>query len=62
MIILPEFTQDLDNEIKMYFAVDGDKSKLEKAINETYYCYSSLRYITKDGREYLELTVDNLYE
>lgn len=60
MILLPEFTEDKENSVVMYFTVDRDKKELEQLIDKTYYCYSSLNYVTRGDKEYLALEVDNL--
>lgn len=61
-MILPEFSENRENSVIMYFAVEGDKKALENAIENTYYCYSRMDYVKKDGTEYLALEVDNLDE
>jgi len=62
MVILPEFTEDKEDSVIMYFPVEGDKKALETQIDNTYYCYSRLDYVKRDGKEYLALEVDNLEE
>lgn len=62
MILLPEFSENKDDSVVMYFPVEGDKKALEKVIDNTYYCYSRLDYVMREGKEYLALEVDSLEE
>ena len=59
-MIFPEFTENTERGVIMYFPLEGKTEKeLVSELEKTYYCYSAAGVVTKDGKKYVALTVDD---
>ena len=59
-MLFPEYTENTETGVTMYFPLAGKtENELIKELEKTYYCYSAVGAVTKDGKKYVALTVDD---
>ena len=59
-MLFPEFTENTEAGVIMYFPLAGRTEKeLMAELEKTYYCYSAAGVVKKDGVAYIALTVDD---
>ncbi len=59
-MIFPEFTENTEKGVVMFFPLAGRTEKeLIAELEKTYYCYSAVGAVKRDGRTYIALTVDD---
>ena len=59
-MIYPAFTEDNASGVSMFFPLEGkNENELIKELEKTYYCYSAVGAVKKDGKTYIALTVED---
>ena len=59
-MLYPEFTENTETGVAMYFALNGKtESELIAALEKAYPCFSAVGPAERDGKKYVALTVDD---
>ena len=59
-MIYPEFTENTETGVTMYFPLENkNENELMNELGKVYYCYSAAGTVTKNGRRYIALSVDD---
>lgn len=59
-MLYPEFTENTEKGVVMYFPVGEKKeNELIKELESAYYCYCAVGAVKKDGKAYIALTVED---
>ena len=56
-MLYPEFTENTDSAMLLYFASEGDEKKLGDEIEKIYVEYSRMSSVIKDGKKYIVLEI-----
>lgn len=56
-MLIPEFSEDRDNIMLLYFPVEGDINAMYKELETTYVCFQKMNRTVKNGKEYVVLEV-----
>ena len=56
-MLIPEFSEDRDNIMLLYFPVEGDINAMYKELETTYVCFQKMNRSVKNGKEYVVLEV-----
>ena len=56
-MLIPEFSEDRDNIMLLYFPVEGDINAMYKELEATYVCFQKMNRSVKNGKEYVVLEV-----
>ena len=60
MIARPEFSENKDDAVLMYFSAEGrDEAALRREIEKTYVCFSRIGSVVKNGKKYIVVAVDD---
>lgn len=60
MIAIPEFSENRDDAVLMYFSAEGrDETALRREIEKTYVCFSRIGSVVKNGKRYLVVAIDD---
>ncbi len=60
MIVMPDFSENKDNAVALYFCTDGrDETALRRQIENTYVCFSKMGSLSKNGKRYLVVEIDD---
>lgn len=60
MIAIPEFSENQDDAVLMYFSADGkDEAALRREIEKTYVCFSRIGSVIKNGKKYIVVAIDD---
>ena len=60
MIAIPEFTENKDDAVLLYFSLEGkDEASLRREIEKTYVCYSKMGSVVKNGKKYIAVAIDD---
>ncbi len=60
MIAIPEFSENQDDAVLMYFSADGkDEAALRREIEKTYVCFSRIGSVVKNGKKYIVVAIDD---
>lgn len=55
-MLIPEFTENRDDGVAMYFPLDGkNPASLYDELEKTYPCFTKMNTVKKDGRSYVRL-------
>ena len=59
MIAIPEFTENQENAVLLYFSLEGtDEAALRKSVESTYVCAGRMGVMQKNGKKYLVAAID----
>ena len=59
MIAIPEFSENKENAVVLYFSTDdADEAALRKQIESTYVCCGRMGSVTKNGKRYLAVEIE----
>ena len=59
MTLFPDFTENTETAAILYFSAEGQNAaELQKALENTYPCFSSMRTVNKDGKPYVALEIE----
>ena len=59
MIAIPEFTENQDNAVLLYFSMEGkDEATVRKSVESTYVCVNRMGVVVKNGKKYLAAAID----
>ncbi|MBE6716540.1 MAG: hypothetical protein E7573_06430 [Ruminococcaceae bacterium] len=57
-MLLPEFTENKEKSMLMYFNADGaDVNKMYDELEKTYVCFSKMNKVLKDGKTYVVMEI-----
>ncbi len=60
MIAIPEFSENRDDAVLMYFSAEGrDETALRREIEKTYVCFSRIGSVVKNGKRYIVVAIDD---
>ncbi len=60
MIAIPEFSENKDDAVLMYFSIEGkDETALRREIEKTYVCFSRIGSVVKNGKKYIVVAIDD---
>ena len=60
MIAIPEFSENKDDAVLMYFSTEGkDETALRREIEKTYVCFSRIGSVVKNGKKYIVVAIDD---
>ena len=60
MIAIPEFSENRDDAVLMYFSTEGkDETALRREIEKTYVCFSRIGAVVKNGKKYVVVAIDD---
>ena len=60
MIAIPEFSENRDDAMLMYFSAEGrDETALRREIEKTYVCFSRIGSVVKNGKRYIVVAIDD---
>ena len=60
MIAIPEFSENKDDAVLMYFSAEGkDETALRREIEKTYICFSRIGSVVKNGKKYIVVAIDD---
>ena len=60
MIAIPEFSENKDDAVLMYFSAEGkDETALRREIEKTYVCFSRIGSVVKNGKKYIVVAIDD---
>ena len=60
MIAIPEFSENKDDAVLMYFSIEGkDETALRREIEKTYVCFSRIGAVVKNGKKYIVVAIDD---
>ena len=60
MILIPEFSENKENAVVLYFSTDGaDEAALRRQIESTYVCCSRMGSVVKNGKRYLAVEIED---
>ncbi|MBQ6067619.1 MAG: hypothetical protein IJK89_12465 [Clostridia bacterium] len=60
MIAIPEFSENRDDAVLMYFSAEGkDETALRREIEKTYVCFSRIGAVVKNGKKYIVVAIDD---
>lgn len=60
MIAIPEFSENRDDAVLMYFSIEGkDETALRREIEKTYVCFSRIGSVVKNGKKYIVVAIDD---
>ena len=60
MIAMPEFTENKDDAVLLYFSAEGkDESALRREIEQTYVCFSKMGSAVRNGKRYIVVAIDD---
>ncbi len=59
-MLFPEFTENNEKNTVLYFAVGDEKeADIMNELEDTYACFSAMNPVTKDGRKYIALEIED---
>lgn len=59
-MLIPEFSENKDNSMLLYFNADGaDINKMYNELEKTYVCFEKMNQTLKDGKKYVVLEINN---
>ena len=59
MTLLPEFTENTETAAILYFNAEGQNAAaLQDALEKTYFCFTAMRVVKKDGKPYVALEIE----
>lgn len=59
-MLIPEFSEDKDQSMLLYFPVDGsDISSMYNELEKTYVCFEKMSETIKNGKKYVVLEIVN---
>ncbi len=57
-MLIPEFSENKDNVMLLYFNADGtDINKIYDELEKTYVCFEKMNRTIKDGKSYVVLEI-----
>ena len=60
MIAIPEFSENKDNAVALYFCLEGrDEAALRRQIEAAYVCLSRMGTTVKNGKRYLVAEIED---
>ena len=60
MIVIPEFSENKDNAVVLYFSTDGaDEAVLRQKIEAAYVCFSKMGSVVKNGKRYIAVEIED---
>ena len=60
MIAIPEFSENKENAVVLYFSTDGaEETALRRQIESTYVCCSKMGSVIKNGKRYIAVEIDD---
>lgn len=60
MIAIPEFTENKDDAVLLYFSTEGkDEAALRREIEQTYVCFGKIGSVVKNGKKYIAVAIDD---
>ena len=60
MIAIPEFTENKDDAVLLYFSAEGkDETALRREIEKTYVCFSKMGSVVKNGKKYIAVAIED---
>ncbi len=60
MIVVPEFSENQDDAVLLYFSAEGkDEASLRRQIEATYVCFSKMGSVVRDGKRYIVVAIDD---
>jgi hypothetical protein len=59
-MLYPELTENNEKTTVLYFAVgDRKDADIMNELEDTYACFSAMKPVTKDGRKYIALEIED---
>ena len=59
MIAIPEFSENQDKAVLLYFSMEGsDEAALRRSVESTYVCVNRMGVMQKNGKKYLVAAID----
>lgn len=59
-MLIPEFSENLEKSIVLFFNADNaDTKKLCDEIERTYVCFTKMNTVLKDGHKYVAVEMDS---
>lgn len=60
MILFPEFTENNENGVTLFFAADNkNENELIKELENVYPCLSAVEVVIKNGKKYIAVEIDD---
>lgn len=60
MILLPEFSENIENGVVLYFSADGkNQAALMRELDTVYACAAKMGVVLKDGKKYIALEIED---
>ena len=60
MIAIPEFTENQENAVLLYFSAEGkDEAALRREIEKTYVCFSKMGSVVKNGKHCVVVAIED---
>lgn len=60
MIAIPEFSENKDNAVVLYFSAEGaDEAALCRRIESAYVCCGRMGRVVKNGRRYIAVEIED---
>ncbi len=58
MIVIPEFSENKDDAVVLYFSTEGvDEASLRRRIEATYVCFSKMGSVVRNGKRYVAVEI-----
>ena len=60
MITIPDFTENKDNAVVLYFCTEGrDEAALRRQIESAYVCFSRMGTAVRNGKRFLVVEIED---
>ena len=60
MIVIPEFSENKDNAVVLYFSTEGaNEAALRQKIEADYVCFSKMGSVVKNGKRYIAVEIED---
>ena len=58
MIAIPEFSENKDDAVVLYFSAEGaDEAALRREIEAAYVCFSKMGRVVRNGKRYIAVEI-----
>ena len=60
MLVMPEYSENKEKAVVLYFSTDGaDEAALRKQIESAYVCCSRMGDVTRNGKRYIAVEIED---
>lgn len=60
MIAMPDFSENKDNAVVLYFGTEGrDEAALRRQIESSYVCFNKMGGVVRNGKRYIAVEIED---